>query len=398
MQNRKTLIEYLHNLSAPLDNRYSNFQVVNCDEATGQFKDKMGSLSVVFKAQDHSCNKLVAVKFFDPEIDYVTQQYRYNGFKRECDLIQLVSSSRRTIKLVQPIQAITLTVRNPTTQQSLQIPAHYYVVDWIEDSLLDYFLYQDRFTIEQRINIFRSMVLAVAALHNRDIFHRDLKPDNFRITQDSNRSPLVVAIDYGTAVCKSTQKAGTQSDYSVPIGANAYAPIEAYCGITCIRNMGIYLDIYSLGCQLYELFNIDLFAKTLNSSPGYNDCFGFCINTMRSQGNMDEKTMLNRWHHVINLAKRPVLLPIIDEKGNSVPNQLSSRLNLLLNKLTALDYRERMTNTIEILRIIDSCLKILSNNKSDRIYRARKRKFKEVREMKIEQKQQKLEQYMIEKK
>ena len=71
---------------------------------------------------------------------------------------------------------------------------------------------------------------ALAALHERSIYHRDVKPENFMIRTDSENAKQLVLIDFSIAIVKSADQtfhgisrvAGTLG-YMAPEQVNGYA-------------------------------------------------------------------------------------------------------------------------------------------------------------------------------
>ncbi|HEY8962580.1 MAG TPA: serine/threonine-protein kinase [Luteolibacter sp.] len=110
-----------------------------------------------------------------------------------------------------------------------------------------------RLTIEQRLELFIQVCLAVQHAHQKGILHRDLKPSNVLVTgQDDSAAPKV--IDFGIA--KTMDPYGESSadvtQAAEPfIGTPAYmSPEQAAEGH---REVDTRADIYGLGAMLYEL-------------------------------------------------------------------------------------------------------------------------------------------------
>ena len=136
------------------------------------------------------------------------------------------------------------------------IPCKYFVVEWIDRDIDEFFDRQDAYAPAEKLKLFNEIVLGVEALHRYEVHHRDLHPRNLRsYTEALNR--IIIAIDLGTAARLSSPS--HVANYGAPVGANEYSAPETFCGLSGNREIGRATDVYALGCLLYELFNEDLF-------------------------------------------------------------------------------------------------------------------------------------------
>ena len=104
--NTLTLINHLQNIEI-LDGRYSNIEVVNRDQTTGERRDThQGSLSVIFQAVDETTQRKVALKFFDPDYHGLMEGYRINLFMREAKLLEKFENKPRFLQLIGPLSEI----------------------------------------------------------------------------------------------------------------------------------------------------------------------------------------------------------------------------------------------------------------------------------------------------
>lgn len=92
------------------------------------------------------------------------------------------------------------------------------------------------------IGILRQACRALQAAHERDLVHRDIKPDNIMLVSRDGRCDFTKLVDFGIASAK-----GTTSRR--PIGTPAYMSPEAILNVPIDARA----DIYSLGCTAYEL-------------------------------------------------------------------------------------------------------------------------------------------------
>lgn len=271
--NKFALIQALNNL-AVFDNRYQIVGVSNCDPLTGAHQRNAGALSVVFKALDKSTNEHVAIKFFDPDKQMagIQSQYRQDLFVREVEILKLLKGNPRHLQLIEEIKSFDLSLSNPAGT-TLKIVVNYFVVEWVEHDILDYFFNQTNYTTIDKLRLFRRICLSIFNLHDQGICHRDIKPENIRV-RDTNSLDVVI-LDMGTAALIDSPLIGMPADYNHQVGTQMYSPIESWLGLSKIRSLGIPTDTYAIGCMLYELFNIDFFTDKLLKDVGFRKNYGY---------------------------------------------------------------------------------------------------------------------------
>ena len=362
-----------------LDGRLGNLRVVNCDRKTGAPLDKGGSLSVVFHAFDNDEHIDVAIKFFDPDRQGFGHAYRQTLFAREAKLLEQDLGNGRSISVVQGLREIDLS--DAANESMPSISCGYFVTEWLPDDINDYFFAANSYGAIEKLGVFRDVCLAVFAMHRNGLFHRDLKPENFRLAERSGRSQVVVT-DYGTAAAIDSEPVGMASDYGGPVGAPAYAPPEAFCGLAAIREIGAAADRFALGCMLYELFNPTLYAAKLRHDSGFVECINRCWIYMQEKLPLcsTSDAALSEWSHIVDLTKRQVELPRLDGPGSSVPPGINPLLQELLHSLTAVSLRDRERISEEwVIRRIDSAARVANNERADAKARDRKQKKRQDR-------------------
>jgi len=392
--NRLTLIRELTGI-ALLDDRFKNLEVVNCDPVTGEQKQDGGMLSVVLRAEDVTTGLPVAIKFFDPDFVGISARHRLELFQRESELLERLRGKEHCLELVQPLRQFDLRIVDPASNLSLTLATYYFVVEWLDADLIDYFLRQHEFGAAEKLQVFRAIVLAVFSLHREGIYHRDLKRDNLRVA-DRRGVSRVVAIDLGTAAAFDSPSVGSHTTYAEPVGAGAFSPIEAFCGLAGVRRIGVYSDIYALGCMLHDLFNVDYYYIRLFKDAGFQACWAACKTRMMQvmQQRPEESVLLGEWSQILGMAKHQVTPPCIDGLGHSVPAALRDVLNRLLQMLTSLDYRQRLNNQDRILRQIDAGLRILTFETTEQKRREQRRQLRRQKEEKLIRLQKRLEVYL----
>ena len=362
--NTRTLIRSLQN--AKLDARYSQIKVVNRDPATGCARDgDRGSFSVIFRASDETTQQPVAIKFFDPDQQGWGMDYRMTLFRREAEILQRLTGKFRCLQLVQPIKTMAISV-DDDQGNVVKLDCGYFVMEWLDSGIEAYFVNHRTYDAIIKLALFRSIVLGVFALHGEHIAHRDLKYDNLMKAR-RRQDELVIPIDLGTAIDLTSKPIGSPGNYSQPVGALLFAPIEAQCGLAYLRELAIYTDIYALGCMLHDLFNTDFYLVRLLKDPGFQRCFLACRQHMVRllAGKPNDEQLLNYWSNIVRLTGNQVSLPSIADDSTSVPNAVRDQLNRLVHHLTAIHYPNRLRNLDTILRMLDSASLALANQLAD---------------------------------
>jgi len=122
------------------------------------------------------------------------------------------------------------------------------VLEYLEGETLGQFIRKTgMLSNEQAIDLFGSIALALAYAHKNGIYHRDLKPDNI-IVQDESRSHIVAKlIDFGLASDQNDPFMTTENGIAL-YGTPAYMPPDQARGLAFSEQS----EIYSFGCALFE--------------------------------------------------------------------------------------------------------------------------------------------------
>ncbi len=120
----------------------------------------------------------------------------------------------------------------------------YMVMEFVDGTSLDKII-QDRKTIPvlQGMRIAAQVCEALTYIHNRNVIHSDIKPDNIIVSKDG----VVKIIDFGLAYSEKLRENVWADLFSVGGTPNYMAP-EQFMG-----NIDKRSDIYSLGVMLYEM-------------------------------------------------------------------------------------------------------------------------------------------------
>lgn len=128
----------------------------------------------------------------------------------------------------------------------------YFVMELVRGLPITRFCDEHRYSIEQRIELLRSVCSAVQHAHQKGIIHRDLKPSNVLVATIDGQ-PQTKVIDFGIAraLHRPTDDQPVFTKMGQLIGTPEYmSPEQAR-----VNNLDVdtRTDIYSLGVMLYEL-------------------------------------------------------------------------------------------------------------------------------------------------
>jgi len=116
------------------------------------------------------------------------------------------------------------------------------IMEFVDGDSLDVYLHRKgKLSSEETENIIKQIAAALAYLHSKDILHRDIKPQNFKVQPNGT----VTMLDFGIAKNKYTPKL-TQQGYMV--GTTEYMAPEQFR-----QQVEKKSDTWSLGVLAYEL-------------------------------------------------------------------------------------------------------------------------------------------------
>ncbi|MFX0198151.1 MAG: protein kinase [Candidatus Hodarchaeota archaeon] len=190
-----------------------------------------GGMGFVYLARDTRLDRSVAIKTMPPELmDNATARTR---FQREAKL--LASLSHPNIGVIHDIIE--------QTQSSA-----YLVLEYVSGRTLAERITKGPLKLQEALTIALQIAEAVAAAHEHDVIHRDLKPGNIKITFDGR----IKVLDFGLAKTvsdESSEKPATTTEPGKIIGTPAYMSPEQARGKPADKRS----DIWSFGCILYEM-------------------------------------------------------------------------------------------------------------------------------------------------
>ncbi len=195
-----------------LQNRYEILELIGS-----------GGMSDVYKARCHKLDRLVAIKVLKEELS--SDGTFVNKFKMEAQAAAGLSHPN------------IVSVYDVVDEGQL----HYIVMELIEGiTLKTYIARKGKLDAKETVGIAIQVAQGIAAAHEQNIIHRDIKPQNMIISRDGK----VKVADFGIARMVTSQTQGP-----VAIGSVHYiSPEQARGGYSDARS-----DIYSLGITMYEM-------------------------------------------------------------------------------------------------------------------------------------------------
>ena len=182
-----------------------------------------GGMSVVYKAQCHTLNRLVAIKVLKEEFAF--DKAFIDKFKMEAQAAARLSHPN------------IVSVYDVVEEDAL----HYIVMELIEGiTLKNYIDKKGCLENKEAIGIAIQVASGIAAAHSHHIVHRDIKPQNIIISRDGK----VKVADFGIAKAVSAQTMNASA-----VGSVHYISPEQARGGYCDERS----DIYSFGITLYEM-------------------------------------------------------------------------------------------------------------------------------------------------
>ncbi|WP_072044965.1 serine/threonine protein kinase [Aliterella atlantica] len=188
-----------------------------------------GGFGITFKATHHYLNQIVVIKTLNESLRLDPQFAKFQN--------QFQGEARRLAACVHPN---IVRVSDFFVEDGLP----YMVMDYIPGETLDLVVFPDRPLPETKaIHYIRQIGAALQVVHQNNLLHRDVKPQNIILRQGTDE---VVLIDFGIA--REFTPGSTQTHTGMV--SEGYAPIEQYL-YQAPRTPAT--DVYGLAATLYAL-------------------------------------------------------------------------------------------------------------------------------------------------
>jgi serine/threonine protein kinase len=199
-----------------------------------------GGMGIVYKANQKSMNRIVALKILSP---------KYSSKDRF--VTQFIKEARAAGALNHPN---IIQVHDVGTENGI----HYFSMELIEGATCMQILKeQGVFQIGEALEIIRQIAKALEYAHSQRLIHQDIKPDNIMIGGNN----LVKLADLG--ISKTFDEVESEEGPKRVMGTPHYMAPEAALG----KKIDHRVDIYALGATLYQL----LTGKTPYSGTSATD-------------------------------------------------------------------------------------------------------------------------------
>lgn len=128
----------------------------------------------------------------------------------------------------------------------------YFVMEYVKGLPITDYCDHHKLTIEDRLNLFRQVCLAVHHAHQKGIIHRDIKPSNILISlQNDQAVPKIIDFGVAKAITQPLTERTLATEDSQLLGTPEYMSPEQADMVS--EDIDTRSDIYSLGVLLYVL-------------------------------------------------------------------------------------------------------------------------------------------------
>ena len=197
-----------------------------------------GGMGEVWRARDTKLGREVAIKTLPEE--FARDAERLAQFEREAKL--LASLNHPNIAAIYGLEESDGT--------------RFLVLELVEGPTLGDRIKQGAVPVEESLNLALQIAEALQAAHEKGVIHRDLKPDNIKVTPEGK----VKVLDFGLAkafegdaadvsVSNSPTLSMTATQAGIILGTAAYMSPEQAKGRTVDKRA----DVWAFGCVLYEM-------------------------------------------------------------------------------------------------------------------------------------------------
>jgi serine/threonine-protein kinase len=186
-----------------------------------------GGMATVYLCTDVRDGSRVAIKILRPELGSVVTKER---FAREIAFVSELDHPR-----IPRVLAVGTAGLLP-----------FYAMNFVDgESLRERLVKQRKLPVDEVRRITAAIAGPMSYAHERNILHRDIKPDNILLSGDK-----VYVLDFGVARAIAGAAGDRLTATGITLGTPAYMSPEQ---VSAERDLDLRSDIYSLGCVVYEM-------------------------------------------------------------------------------------------------------------------------------------------------
>ena len=190
-----------------------------------------GGMADVYLAQDVRLNRQVAIKILRSDL------------ARDPSFVTRFNKEALSVAALNHPGIVSVYDSGKEDSPSGAMP--YIVMEYVEGKTLREIVNKgERFALNRAVEITEGILIALQYSHKNGIIHRDIKPGNIMITDNSD----VKVMDFGIARALADTGATMTSTWNI-IGTAQYLSPEQATGTQADARS----DLYSVGCLLYEL-------------------------------------------------------------------------------------------------------------------------------------------------
>ena len=191
-----------------------------------------GAIGIVFKASHRDLGRTIAIKVLNPR------------YRDDPDLLAVFRTEARAASLLEHPNVARVYDYGQEPDGLVYIVMEY-LSGYTLGSVLDA---RRKLTAARTIDLMMQTCAGLSAAHDRDIVHRDVKPDNIVLVpaQDDEGRPveIVKVCDFGIAALGTTKV-----EEATAVGTPDYMAPEQSTGSAAAPSA----DVYACGCVLYEM-------------------------------------------------------------------------------------------------------------------------------------------------
>ena len=207
-----------------------------------------GGFGITYEAIDQELEKKVCIKelYIEGINQRAGEQVTLTETKKEFSWTYFIGNFKREAQKIAEFRHSNIVSVSSVFEAN---GTAYYVMEYVEgENLKEYLTRLGRPFTEQEIKPIAAQIFdAVDTVHSKGLLHRDIKPDNFLITNDKQ----IVLIDFGSSRENMDEKTvALLSSTTILMLTHGYSAPEMYSNLSV---KGRYTDIYSLGATLYYL-------------------------------------------------------------------------------------------------------------------------------------------------